>query len=351
MAAFFDTGLTLADRMRRHAGDDTHLYAHLMRAMATDWEEGGPVRAICVGWEDAPHGSVVQLRLLAGLFRIVLTGRAVPLEPFYPCLGGQVDPTRAWPAVRRVLSANVEELREALAIAPQTNEVGRSNALLAGILAAITRSGLRRVRLLEPGASAGLNLLVDRFRFVNAGWAYGPEDSPVLLADGVRGVVQPVDFDVVERRGCDLAPVGTSSADGQLRLRSFVWPFHVERHARLSAALRVAADEPPVVDVAAAGEWLERELVGECSGDVLTVVWQSITRLYWPADETARVAAAISEAATRRPIAHVCMEYDSAGPDAGPSLTLTWSRGNGAPPTVERLGTVGDHGFPVTLEG
>jgi hypothetical protein len=91
------------------------------------------VRAICRGWEDAPAGAVIQLRLLARLFRIVLTGRAPELVPYYPCLGGTAPPAEAWPVVRPVLAGHVDELREALEVAPQTNEVGRSTALLVGL--------------------------------------------------------------------------------------------------------------------------------------------------------------------------------------------------------------------------
>lgn len=350
MTASFDTGATLADRMRRHAGDGRHLYAELMRSMATDWEQGGPVRQILAGRETAPPGSVLQLRLLAGLFRIVLTGRAPELEPYYPCLGGTADATGAWPWVRPVLAANVEELRDALTVAPQTNEVGRSNALLVGIFAALARTGHRRVRLLEPGASAGLNLLVDLFHFSNASWAFGPDDSPVVLADGIEGDVRPAGFEVVSRRGCDLEPVDVTSAEGRLRLRSFVWPFHVERHERLSAALEIAQRTPPVIDKAPAAEWLEEQLAVATGGDVLTVVWQSITRLYWPPEETQRVQDALAAAARRMPLAHVAMEYDD-GTSRGAVLTVGWSTGNGDDLVVERLATVGDHGFPTQLGG
>lgn len=352
MTVSFDTGRTLADRMRSHAGDRTHLYGHLMREMADDWERSGPVRAICSGWEDAPSGSVLQLRLLGGLFRIVLTGRAPRLVPFYPCLGGTSDPAEAWPEVRRVLADHVDELQEALTIAPQTNEAGRSNALLAGIFTAVARTGRSRVRLLEPGASAGLNLLVDHFRFVNQTWAFGPVTSPVVLADGIEGAVQPggfeTGFEIVERRGCDLEPVDVTTAEGRLRLRSFVWPFQIERHHRLSAALDVAQRTPPVVDRRPAGEWLEEMLVPGGANATLTVVWQSITRLYWPEAETKRVQRVVAQAAERMPLAHVTMEYDD-GQQRGAVLNVAWSTGRGEKLVVERLGTVGDHGFPVLL--
>jgi hypothetical protein len=322
-----------------------------MASMADDWERGGPLRAICAGYERAPSGSVIQLRLLAGLFRIVLTGRAPELERFYPCLGGTSDPSGAWPAVKDVLASHVDELREALAIAPQTNEVGRANALLVGIFSAVARTGRSKVRLLEPGASAGLNLLVDRFRFVNNGWEFGPP-SPVVLAGGVLGDVVPERFAIVERRGCDLSPVDVSTPEGRLRLRSFVWPFQVERHERLAAALQVASADPPVVDRASAGEWLTQHLSRSSpDDDVVTVVWQSVTGLYWPPEETARVDAAVHDAATRSALAHVCMEYPGHhGDDVSAELTVACSRG-AADPVLHRvrLGSVGDHGFPVRL--
>lgn len=352
MPPSFDTGLTIADRMRRHAADHGHLYGHLMRAMADDWEAGGPVREICRGWEDAPPGSVLQLRLLAGLFRIVLTDRAPQLVRFYPCLGGAADPALAWPAVREVLAAHIGELHEALEVAPQTNEVGRSAALLVGLFEAVRRSGLSRVRLLEPGASGGLNLLVDRFRFVNPGWSFGPADSPLVLQHLVVGDVQPEDFVITGRRGCDLSPVDTASPDGRLRLRSFVWPFQIERHRRLSAALAIAADHPVEVDQSGAGEWLERQLERRADDDVLTVVWQSITRMYWPDAEVARVNAALESAAARIPLAHVAMEYPGEEQQAGADLTVDGCLMAGVARQGGRVqvAKVGDHGFPVTIQ-
>ncbi len=345
----FDDGATLADRMRQHAGANTHLYARLMRGMADDWDADGPVREICRGWETAPSGSVIQLRLLAGVFRLVLTDRAPELLPYYPCLGGDAPADQAWPAFRRVLLDHVSELQDALAIAPQTNEVGRSGALLAGLFEAVRRSGRHRVRLLEPGASAGLNLLVDQFRFDQPGWCVGPAESPVALTNVFENPPSPQDFEIVERRGCDLAPVDAASAEGELRLRSFVWPFHVERHERLVHACALARRHPVQVDEAPAGEWLEDQLAVTVPDDTVTVVWQSITRMYWPEEESARVDAAVAEAAQRQCVAHVSMEFTS-GELVLPDLTLVGIGPHGGPSTdVTTLASVGDHGIPVAM--
>lgn len=302
-------GATFADRLRTHYGHHDHLYGVLLAEMADDWEGGGVTHELFAGWEDADPRQFPQLRLLAGLFRIVLRGDAPQLAGWYPCLGGDFDPTESWYAVRPVLAAHVDELHAALDVPPQTNEPGRTVALLVGLADAVRRTGLRRVRLLEPGASGGLGLLVDRYHFEGDSWSAGPADSPMVVTGCGASGFEPVEIDVVDRRGCDLAPVDTSTEDGGAYLRSFVWPWMVERHARLAAALEVARRHPVTVDEAPASAWVAARLAEPVGDDVLTVVWQSVTRLYWPAEETAAVAAAVDGARSGMPLAHLALEH------------------------------------------
>lgn len=360
----FDRGQTLAERFRAHAGEQTHLYGHLLRGMADDLDACGPVRDIVRGYEHAPTGAVIQLRLLAGIFRLVLTGRAPTLRPYYACLGGEEPPATAWAVARPVVAKHREELHTALAIAPQTNEVGRAVALLVGLLDLATTTGIRRVRLLELGASAGLNQLLDRFRITGEGWVWGPTASPVQLLDAVQGPLPvgpltdgvrlptaPGDrIEIVAARGCDLDPVDATSTEGRLRLTSFVWPFDVHRHERLAGALRLAAAHPPIVDRASAADWLAVQLADAPDPDVLTVVWHSITQLYWPASEIAAVNAHLDAYGRRHRVAEVGLEYPpDADRTAGPEVrTVLWS-GDGAPPRERLLGTAHDHGIPVRL--
>jgi hypothetical protein len=311
-------GVTLGDRMRHHFGDSTeHLYGVLVRLLADDWDRGGVVRDLLAGREDAPAGDMVQLRLLAGIHRVVLRGDAPELAAFYPSVGGSADRYAVWPALEPVLREHADELRAALDIAPQTNEVGRSVALLVGLSEVVRRTGLTRVRLLEPGASAGLNLLVDRFRFLGDGWAAGPVDARLVLEGcGGAGFV-PAAFDIVERRGCDLHPIDVAGPDAEAYLRSFLWPHMPERDGRLVAALATAREHPVVVDRAGGAAWVREQLASPVGGGVLTVVWHSITRQYWPAPEFAAMLAAVDEARSRMPVVRVALEDPDPLPSGG----------------------------------
>ncbi|MFD7075204.1 DUF2332 family protein [Nocardioides sp. NPDC059952] len=243
--------MTLPEPFRDHFGPEEHLYGWLVNRFADDLDSGGPTAEICRDHLDASRADAVQLRLLAALHRIVLRGDAPELERFYPNLGGTDAYATSWPLFEEVVAAHVDELRGGLEVAPQTNEVGRSACLLIGIFEAVRRTGLHRIRLLEPGASAGLNLLVDRYRFRGDDWAYGPTDSPLTIDTQSAGA-RPVPFEVVARRGCDLAPVDVSTAAGREYLTSFVyWPADVRAGVR--AAVDEARERMPIAHVGLEG--------------------------------------------------------------------------------------------------
>src|SRR5262249_46295389 len=139
----------------------------------------------------------------------------------------------------------------------QTNEVGRSAALLGGFLA-VARETRRPLALLELGASGGLNLRWDRFRYDADGTCWGDPKSPVRIACTFRGRLPPRDVAarVVTRRGCDAAPLDPTTDDGARTLDSYVWADQTERHALLRAAIDLARRVPAPVDAADAAAWI-----------------------------------------------------------------------------------------------
>jgi hypothetical protein len=274
---------------------------------------------------------------MGAVHRLVLTGQAPALAPHF-APGG--DGAAAWPAFVELLEQRGDELRDyALAHGVQTNEVGRCAGLAPAILQASRGMPLR---LLEIGSSAGLNLRLDAYRYDDL---WGPHDSPVALTGRYEGDPPPFPdgvAEIVERRGCDSAPVDAASEDGRLTLLSYVWPDQAERMDLLRGALDIAARIPVAVERAPAGEWLERELAEPRPG-VATVVFHSIVWQYLDEEERTRARAAIgaagARASTDAPLAWVRMEPE--GELARVDVT-SWPGGQ------ERLvARAGYHGRPV----
>lgn len=273
------------------------LYGALLERAAEDIAAGGPCAAAVAGHEGASVREALPLRLLGGVHALALTGRAPELAAHYPSTGGAVDdarPDAAWPAFRAAVADQRAWVREWLTRPPQTNEVGRANLLLAGMLACVPDSQLP-VRLFELGSSAGLNLRAEQFRYTAEDFAWGPVDSPVHLGDAWSGelpdwlragAARHPALRIVERRGCDRTPLDPLSPDGALTLRAYVWPDQADRAARLDGALRVAAKVPATVEATGAADFLSAVSL---EPGTWTVVWHSVMRQYVPEAEWARV--------------------------------------------------------------
>ncbi|HKA04248.1 MAG TPA: DUF2332 domain-containing protein, partial [Acidimicrobiales bacterium] len=131
----------------------------------------------------------------------------------------------------------------------QTNEVGRCAAVLLCLAAVATQSG-RPLAVLEVGASAGLNLGFDRFRYVYGdGVSVGPADAGVVLQPRVDGrPVPPVSMPaVVWRRGLDRSPVDVTDDDAVRWLRACIWPEQTWRRELFDRAVAEARWQPPEI--------------------------------------------------------------------------------------------------------
>ena len=208
------------------------------------------------------------------------------------------------------IDAEIDELRDGLARPPQTNEVGRAVPLVGALWRLQTIRALP-VRLYEVGASAGLNLVADRFRFETGGHATGPPGSPVVFRDAWRGTLPSAgpQLDVVERLGCDRSPVDPASDEGALTLMSYVWPDQTERVDRLRGALAIAREVPVQVVRASAGDFLAA--LSPVEG-TWTVVWHSVMWMYLDDAERGAVLAHLdragADAGERSPLAHIAFE-------------------------------------------
>jgi hypothetical protein len=187
--------------------------------------------------------------------------------------------------------------------APQTNEVGRSAVLMAGLL--VAADGLKRpLHLLELGASAGLNLILDRYAYDLGGMEAGDPDSPLRLVPDWKGPPPPAArVAVASRRGVDLRP----ARDPQ-RLLAYVWPDQPRRLEQAEKAIALLAADPAQVDEGDAAEWLERPLAGPAPEGAARIVMHSVAYQYFPPETQARVTAAIEAAGKREPLGWLRME-------------------------------------------
>jgi len=322
------------------------LYAGLLDSAARDVESQGVVWDVLRPYADRPPADAVPLRLMGAVHRLVLTGALPELARFYPSAGGELraDP---WPAFRTAVEAEREAIGRLLDRGVQTNEVARSAALLGGFLLVACETELP-LRLLEIGASAGLNLRWDHYRYEMPTRTWGDPGASLVLRGCFETDELPLDVrpEVVERRGCDRAPLDPSSANDRLTLMSYIWADQRERFVALGDALTVARQIPAPVEAANAADWLEERLSAPVVG-AATVVFHSIVLQYLTAADRERVIAALHTAGARAsrqaPLAYLRMEPGGAQTEV--RLTI-WPDGR------ERLvATSGFHGRGVRWLG
>ena len=270
------------------------MYADLLRRAAEEVVSGDVVYGVLLGHEDDPPPSALALRLLGAVHRLVLRGDAPGLAAHYPSVGGRPD--HPWPHFLETLHDHRDELSPLVENPVQTNEPNRCAALLGGFLE-IARATQLPLRLLEVGASAGLNLRFDRYRYELGDEEWGPDDSPVTIRARLTGGTPPLGapLEVASRAGCDARPVDPRTDEGRLTLLSYVWADQIERVERLRAALAVAAELEAPVERAGAADWIEARLA-EPAHDVAAVVFHSIVMQYLPDAERERFERTVAEA-------------------------------------------------------
>ena len=167
--------------------------------------------------------------------------------------------------------------------ATQTNEPARCAALLpllAGLAGPLT--------LIEVGASAGLCLYPDRYRYDYGGVRIGGP-SPVELRCSTSGPVPLPDRvpEVRARTGIDLHPLDPADPDDRAWLRALVWPGRHDRLARLDAALDLAAAEPARMLTGHLLDELPRAVAAAPAGSTTVVFHTAVLTYLDPAERAA----------------------------------------------------------------
>ena len=297
--------------------------ARLLAALAARWRPDTALgrRVAAFTGDIGPAGASVPLRLCGGLHALVLRGLAPDLATVYPPAAAKnTDLTEA---VLHALRDHESFLLDWIESPPQTNDVRRAAALMAG--AAVVRAHFDLpVVLSELGASGGLNMMWDHYALDLPGVRLGAKRPVLTLAPDWDGPLPPPALPVIAARaGADLNPLDPANPEDLIRLMAYLWPDQPHRLALTRAAAGAMSAR---IDRADGIDWLEARLAEAPDGHVHliqhTVAWQ-----YFPTDAQARGQAMLEAAGQRatptRPLAWLAMETDGDTKGAlGAALTL-----------------------------
>jgi hypothetical protein len=193
--------------------------------------------------------------------------------------------------LRELASQSRAELTQVImARRTQTNEPARCAVLLPA-LAQLPQP----LALIEAGASAGLNLLVDRYSYDYAGHRLAglDPDAPVLRCEPRGPVPLPARIPAISwRAGLDLHPLDVTREDDACWLSCLVWPGEGDRAQRLEAAIASARRDPPAVH---RGDMLTGlpSLAAQAPAQATLVIYHTSALWYVPVERREEFAGAV----------------------------------------------------------
>ncbi len=286
----------------------------------------GPQTARLVAeWPGDRGAAAVALRFAGGIHALA-RARATPgLVKLLATLDGDFDGV-----IGEALEVEDAFMARWMEGVPQTNEVARASAIVAGLLVVAKQFDMP-FELLELGSSAGLNLNLARYAYDLGGTLAGDPISAVRMKPDWRGPKPPAAvLKVQSARGVDMSPLDLGDRAAAERLLSFVWADQPERAGRLEAAIDIAHVHPPRIDLGDAVEWIAARLAEPQAAGVCRAIFHSIVLQYLSPEGRAAVKAAIADAGARataqRPLAWVSFEWDPKRSNVRLGLT-TWPDG------------------------
>ena len=324
-----------------------------------NFKADGIVASLTRGWVGDPLDDNVPLRL-AGFIHFNALGGDAGLAPHFESCGGVFAADKKPELARAVLACFIQheaEARRFFRRTPQTNETGRAGILLLGFSEIARRTELP-LRLREMGASAGLNLLFDKFNYeietANGPVTWGAADSALTISTQLRGAVPPplqADIEITDRAGCDLFPVAINDAEARRALEAWVWGDMSARRARLLAALSIADASPPELQRADAAGWVAAQIMQRPPRQT-TVLYHSIVWPYLDVSQRMAIESAFAQAGETvtpdAPLAWLKMDHDHIQSFSHLSYRL-WTGDNGPEGEDVFIGPCHPHGADIEL--
>jgi len=251
--------------------------------------------------------------LLAAVNLLLASHAGSALAAYYPTHGGRRPPdAQLFPAFSAFCAEHRGDLTRLLREgSTQTNEIRRCVALRVG-LARVQRHWPGPLALAEAGASAGLNLLFDRYRY-RLGGDEPTAASRVVVSCEIRGGAPAGKIlgaipEITSRLGIDTQPVSLADPSARAWLEAFIWPEQTGDLATLRAAIDVARSAPGVTVVRGDATTDTARLLSGLPGSEPVVVFTASLLSYLTPAGRAAFADQLCLAAGRRPVAWVFAE-------------------------------------------
>ena len=285
----------------------------------------------------ARRGQPAPNLFLAAAHSLLLKGAEHPVSAFYPSIAGATtgvgDP---YPNFKSFCLEHRQEIIELISIRlVQTNVVGRCASLMPAFTAVALRSKRKPISLVEIGASAGLNLLWDRYGYgYGDGLSTGDPASDVRITCTLRGSNRPpvpeVLPTVASRLGLDLNPIDLNDAEAVQWLIALVWPEREDERELLEAAIEIARPDPPMVMPGDALELLQ-DIMTDVSQDSTLCLFHTHTLNQFSPEARARWWEIVEQLGSKRDLYVVSQEMVRGGEYAALELTSIEDGVMGAP--------------------
>ncbi len=256
----------------------------------------------------------LPLRIAGGFHDLFRRGVEPDLGKIYR--GEISDPVAVEALIGEVVARHDAELLPWFDSPPQTNEAGRSSSFVAALHWLSSRV-LPNFELNEIGSSAGMNLLIDRYRYDLGGVISGPDDAQVIIRPTWNGPPPSADpFTIASVQGCDIQPIDVRDDAAASRLMAYIWPEMPERFARIEAGIDMIRARPVDLVQADAADFVEMRLATPQFPSTTRVLMHSIVWQYLPDETQRRIQSAMADAGAKatpeNPLAWISLETNRA---------------------------------------